>query len=109
MTLTREQIEGWKMNNGAMSPNEFRALCDMALSVVGSAVRPRLDRNMVYEECAKICDRNAEAIRALKTSDADSASSFICGRCGDAWRGQACVSDCPLWEMVTTARRAKDD
>lgn len=32
MNLTREQIEGWKMNNGAMSPNEFRALCDLALA-----------------------------------------------------------------------------
>lgn len=32
MNLTREQIEGWKMNNGAMSVNEFRALCDIALS-----------------------------------------------------------------------------
>lgn len=31
MKLTREQIVGWKMNNGAMSPNEFRALCDLAL------------------------------------------------------------------------------
>lgn len=31
MNLTAEQIQGWKMNNGAMSPNEFRALCDLAL------------------------------------------------------------------------------
>lgn len=31
MKLTREQILGWKANNGAMSPNEFMALCDLAL------------------------------------------------------------------------------
>lgn len=32
--LTKEQIQGWKMNNGAMSPNEFRALCDLALAAL---------------------------------------------------------------------------
>jgi len=25
---------------------------------------------------------------------------LTCSRCGDEWRGQACVGDCPLWKMV---------
>lgn len=32
--LTQEQVEGWRMNNGAMSPNEFVALCDLALEAL---------------------------------------------------------------------------
>ena len=46
-------------------------------------------------------------IVCLKCRDAASARSAIpltCSRCGDEWRGQACVSDCPLHELVTTAR-----
>lgn len=40
MNLTREQVEGWKMNNGAMSPNEFAALCDLALAALSEKAPP---------------------------------------------------------------------
>ena len=39
MKLTREQVEGWKMNKGMMSPNEFRALCDLALKTLQPEAR----------------------------------------------------------------------
>ena len=43
------------------------------------------------------------AVRA-EPSNTESAIPLTCSRCGDEWRGQACVSDCPLHELVTTAR-----
>lgn len=43
VNLTRQQIEGWIQNNGAMSPNEFRALCDLALRGLASETKVHPD------------------------------------------------------------------
>lgn len=52
--LTREQIEGWMMNNGAMSPNEFRALCNLALCYLAGDVETH---KKLLQQCEQLKDR----------------------------------------------------
>ena len=42
--------------------------------------------------------RQEAALRAKQSGEAR--AELICPRCGDEWRGQGCVSDCPLWQEI---------
>lgn len=47
-----------------------------------------------------LCNDLADELERLKEVSSASTPTLTCPRCGDEWRGQACVGDCPLWKMV---------
>lgn len=92
MSLSREQIEGWKMNNGSMSPNEFRALCDLALVAIPSSTGAHGDSEALPVLVPKALHPSTKALvvefanaLALKLRRAEEKYGYDDGWSGSAW------------------------
>lgn len=113
---------------GILTFAEWHDLCDLALKGLLSETAPtqighestqdghgdksETPRTDAYEKEVPVVGTLDQAHRAwgelcrMLERELNAARSaiapLICPRCGDEWRGQACVADCPLHAMAAT-------
>ena len=91
--LTQEQVERWRMHNGAVTTNEFIALCDLALEAL--LVNPASAPQDATEA------KDAARYRWLRSPGNDKKASYI------FWQNSGSYLDTAIDAAIAAEREGK--